>query len=829
MKNLKYWALIALLGTLTSYAGELNKQISDGGELQDVTWTQRKGKKKIQNKEVESTSFEIKPRAIKRLIAAKKDQIKLPIFINGTRQIWTLKRSNEIAGALGVHYSATNKQLPDSFGAISIYDGKLEGVLNASGKTYSVSTKGVTAEVIDSTNLVNEQSLESDVVEAPNNVEFPSWLKVNPEQPIVTSEAPPPVVNAGFPIKIGIEVDYQMYLTMGKNETNIRTLVETLVNARNAYYANEGIEMAVSGIKIWTTEDPYASYAAGATNTIGGVLYAFAQKAAKTNGAHLMELLTIRPGWGGIAYLNALGNPYFFHSVSSIYTSFVNNPVYNWPLNVVVHEVGHNLGSPHTHNCSWVRDGQANQAIDGCAFPEGSCTRPAVNATFRGTVMSYCHLRGQMDLTLGFGDQPRERIRDAIQKQLAFLGDTGSGPDTIAPIISLTSPTNGATVVGFGARRTISLVADARDNRAMSRVEFQLSGGNIQQATGQSTITIQAASAPYAVTLNTRDYSMNNAQYSLRARAVDAAGNASAWTGNVLFTLNNVPIDTVKPVVTIQTPPEGFNWSSGQYRFLFTATDNVAVSSMVAYYNNKLFGSRTGGTIDTTLNFGDLGTGSVKLDVYANDADGNQGYATRTFTQGAGSDVTKPTVQITSPLANQVVSGAINITANASDNVGVAKVDFYADSTLLGTDTTAPYSAVYATTAANNGARVLKAVATDAAGNVGESTLGVTVSNGVQPFSISAFSVGQDKTVADSTKRNWIDLDLVGLVGTPTFAGKASTSTSFTNKAGGDVVSLGSGKYRVFFWYANTNYDVSTTCGACSPSTTRVQSFKTLP
>src|SRR6185436_15716573 len=80
-------------------------------------------------------------------------------------------------------------------------------------------------------------------------------------------------------------------------------------------------------------------------------------------------------------------------------------------------------------------------------------------------------------------------------------------------------------------------------------------------------------------------------------------------------------------------------------------------------------------------------------------------------------DTTPPTVQLTGPPAG-TVTGTVNVTATASDNVGVAGVQFQLDGTALGTeDTTAPYSFSWDTTTAAPGPHTLTAAARDAAGN----------------------------------------------------------------------------------------------------------------
>jgi hypothetical protein len=97
---------------------------------------------------------------------------------------------------------------------------------------------------------------------------------------------------------------------------------------------------------------------------------------------------------------------------------------------------------------------------------------------------------------------------------------------------------------------------------------------------------------------------------------------------------------------------------------------------------------------------------------------------------GGGGDTTPPTTSITAPTNGSTVSGTVNVTANASDNVGVTKVEFYMDGALRTTDTTSPYSWSWDTTTFANSSHSLVTKAYDAAGNVGtSSTVTVTVNN----------------------------------------------------------------------------------------------------
>ena len=66
------------------------------------------------------------------------------------------------------------------------------------------------------------------------------------------------------------------------------------------------------------------------------------------------------------------------------------------------------------------------------------------------------------------------------------------------------------------------------------------------------------------------------------------------------------------------------------------------------------------------------------------------------------------------------MTGQVTIAAGASDNVGVAGVQFNLDGANLGAeDVTAPYSVTWDTTKSTNASHVLSAIARDAAGRAG--------------------------------------------------------------------------------------------------------------
>ena len=130
--------------------------------------------------------------------------------------------------------------------------------------------------------------------------------------------------------------------------------------------------------------------------------------------------------------------------------------------------------------------------------------------------------------------------------------------------------------------------------------------------------------------------------------------------------------------------------------------------------------------------------GAHQLSAVARDAAGNRATAAtisvtvnNVTTNPPPADTTAPVVSLTAPANNASVSGTISVSAGATDNVGVAGVQFRLDGVNLGAeDTAAPYSVSWSTATAANGAHQLSAVARDAAGNrATAATLTVTVNN----------------------------------------------------------------------------------------------------
>jgi hypothetical protein len=104
--------------------------------------------------------------------------------------------------------------------------------------------------------------------------------------------------------------------------------------------------------------------------------------------------------------------------------------------------------------------------------------------------------------------------------------------------------------------------------------------------------------------------------------------------------------------------------------------------------------------------------------------------ATGAYNVNSTADTTAPAAAISAPATGATVSGTVNVTASADDNVGVTTTELYVDGALRTYSTSGSLSFSWDTAQETDGQHTLVAKAYDAAGNVGtSSTVTVTVRN----------------------------------------------------------------------------------------------------
>ena len=219
-------------------------------------------------------------------------------------------------------------------------------------------------------------------------------------------------------VRMFVETDFTLFQNKG-SVANVVTYMTGVFSQVSALYTNETVNVVLHDLLVWDVTDPYTGPSAS------NYLTQFRNAKNGVYNGDLAHLVGIN-GLGGVAYLDVLCNAYYGVGYSSINSTYQNVPTYSWTIEVITHEIGHNLGSPHTHACSWNGN---NTAIDGCGptagYSEG-CTAPL--PTNGGTVMSYCHLVSGVGINFnnGFGQQPGDRIRNEVYNA-ACLNDCGGG------------------------------------------------------------------------------------------------------------------------------------------------------------------------------------------------------------------------------------------------------------------------------------------------------------------------------------------------------------------------------------------------------------------
>lgn len=88
-----------------------------------------------------------------------------------------------------------------------------------------------------------------------------------------------------------------------------------------------------------------------------------------------------------------------------------------------------------------------------------------------------------------------------------------------------------------------------------------------------------------------------------------------------------------------------------------------------------------------------------------------------------------PTISITSPADGATLLGTFQVSANASDDHGISKVQFFIDGNDIGSIASAPYQISFGSASYPNGSHTIKATVTDIVNQTTDSTISVTFNN----------------------------------------------------------------------------------------------------
>ena len=187
---------------------------------------------------------------------------------------------------------------------------------------------------------------------------------------------------------LAVECNFDFYKMHNLNLTETVNYTLTVIGASSAIFERDAnIIFQINYLRVWTIPDPY----------FGGNNRDIFQKFGNNwfnNMQHIRRSIAILISGsylGGIADINKncwtlTNNPNVTGTSLSGMEKNAVFPTNNFvgEINTLTHELGHNLGAPHTHSCEWA------PPIDSCYTAEGNCFAGIKGNT--GTIMSYCYL-----------------------------------------------------------------------------------------------------------------------------------------------------------------------------------------------------------------------------------------------------------------------------------------------------------------------------------------------------------------------------------------------------------------------------------------------------
>jgi Bacterial Ig domain/PKD domain len=219
--------------------------------------------------------------------------------------------------------------------------------------------------------------------------------------------------------------------------------------------------------------------------------------------------------------------------------------------------------------------------------------------------------------------------------------------------------------------------------------------------------------------------------HSVSVRATDAAGNTDASPATRSFTVaaatNHQPVAAYAYAPSAPVVGQAVSFDAATS----TCDDGPCTYTWVDDGPDGPGGTDWPLGTGRALSFTFQEAGTKRVRVTVTDADGDTATTVKAIAVSAGpSGDRPPSVTLTSPAANSALGDRVRFTATASDDHGIARVEFWVDNALIATDSTAPYTVRRRVSGLSAGTHTVTARAFDTAGQAGSSAVTVTKSGG---------------------------------------------------------------------------------------------------
>lgn len=505
-------------------------------------------------------------------------------------------KSNNIPYQKGVYYRGIINGEANSVSSFNFFNGEFNGIISSSSLGNLVIGK------LEKPNNQTDYIIYSDAkMKVLNQFECHTKDEAITE---ISPKKPNREVNSDKCVTFYFEVDYNLFLNNNSNITTTTNWMTAVYNNVQTLFTNDGITTALKSIFIWTELDPYN----GIATTSGPYLTAFRNTRTVFDG-DVGQLVGVDPGGlGGVAYLNSVCTSinYAYSDVNFAYSTV---PTFSWTVQVLTHEFGHSLGSPHTHRCSWYG---SNNAIDGCGtqagYPEGNCPiGPIPDTQTKGTIMSYCHLISGVGISFanGFGPLPAELLLNTVNSRPCIGTNCTNGCSNTITDISINNITISSALISWVSVSSSSSWQVSVTPFSVNTPVWNTVTTNSYLATGLISntyyrIRVRPLCEGTEAINREKIFATNSSNFCNNLTFVDTGGAAANYTNNESWTRTMTPNN---PGLKLRATFTSFNLENNyDYLYIYDGTDEL--SPLLT--PNGLTGTVNPGVFNSTASNGSL-------------------------------------------------------------------------------------------------------------------------------------------------------------------------------------------------------------------------------